>query len=231
MLVVLAGVLDDEAATLVARWRDHDAVLVTPRDLSGPGWVDGDGVQGALRASGRVRSTRELSGVLVRLAGVLPEELVDLVGEDRPYASAEMTAFLTHWLCALPVPVLNRPSPMCLLGPAWSNEQWLVQAARLGAPVRDVVVSREGATAPGPAAPTGEVLLVAGRPVRASADLPAAAVDAAAALAQKYEIALMRAFFVLDRDGPWLTGIDLRPPLTSHAASDATLELLLAGGQ
>lgn len=231
MLVVLASVLDDEAAGLVAGWRDHDALLVTPRDLSGPGWVDGDGVEGALRAAGHVRRTRDLSGVLVRLPGVLPDELVDLVVEDRAYASAEMTAFLTHWLCALAVPVLNRPSPAYLLGPAWSNDQWLVHAARLGAPVRDVVVSREGEAVAGPAASAGAVLLVGGRPVQVSPALPAEAVDAAAALATTHEIALMRVSFVLDPDGPWLTGVDLRPPLTAQVAVDATLELLLAAGR
>ncbi len=54
------------------------------------------------------------------------------------YVSAEMTAFLLSWLSGLDCPILNRPTPNCLSGPGWRQEQWIHLAARLGIPVDPV---------------------------------------------------------------------------------------------
>ena len=40
-----------------------------------------------------------------------------------------MMAFLASWLNGLPSPVFNRPTPVCLMGPNWRQEQWVHAAA------------------------------------------------------------------------------------------------------
>jgi hypothetical protein len=49
-----------------------------------------------------------------------------------------MNAFLRCWLAALRCPVLNRPTPTSLSGPAWRPERWIHLAGRLGIPVRPI---------------------------------------------------------------------------------------------
>jgi hypothetical protein len=52
--------------------------------------------------------------------------------EDRPYAAAELTAFLLAGLDACPAPVLNRPDSGWLSGPARHPEEWAADATALG---------------------------------------------------------------------------------------------------
>jgi hypothetical protein len=63
-------------------------------------------------------------------------ELHHVAERDRDYVAAEMQAFLFAWLSRLSCPVLNRPTPYCLSGPAWRNEHWIHAAAHIGIPVR-----------------------------------------------------------------------------------------------
>jgi hypothetical protein len=72
--------------------------------------------------------------VLVRIASIEPDDLQHIAERDRPYVAAEMTAFLLAWLSGLPCPVLNRPTPQCLGGPAFRREQWVHLASRLSIP-------------------------------------------------------------------------------------------------
>jgi hypothetical protein len=65
---------------------------------------------------------------------VFEDELVHLEAEDRAYVAAETTAFLLAWLTALPCRVVNRPSPLSLLGPRWRREEWVRAAVHLGIP-------------------------------------------------------------------------------------------------
>jgi hypothetical protein len=70
-----------------------------------------------------------------------------LVAEDRAYAAAEMTAFLTAWLASRRCTVVNRPTPGCLGGPGWRPEQWAMHAAAVGLrvdPIRRVVPPAPG---------------------------------------------------------------------------------------
>ncbi|MGH2356006.1 MAG: hypothetical protein ACRDJN_30740, partial [Chloroflexota bacterium] len=107
------------------------------------GWrhAPGQATAGAATASaavigGRRVTVDQIDGVLTRLPSVFPDELTHIVPADRTYVAAEMRAFLIAWLSTLPCPVLNRPSPGCLAGPAWSPEQWVRAATRLGIPAR-----------------------------------------------------------------------------------------------
>ena len=144
MLVVLASRFDRSAGELVEHWSGYNVRLMTPADLSKPGWRDFSGgpptgvrgARGAAVIDGQTVATDELTGVLVRLLIVMPEELNHVVPGDREYVAAEMMAFLVSWLSRLTCPVLNRPTPLCLAGPAWRWEKWSSVAAEFGIKVR-----------------------------------------------------------------------------------------------
>jgi hypothetical protein len=150
--LVLADASDRAAAALVARWGPERAQLVTTGDLSHPGWQHHVGAPGraAAVAGGRLVAAEEVQAVVVRLAQVPEHDLDGVRSEDRGYAAAEMTAFLLAWLDDRTCPVVNRPSPGCLNGPAWWPEQWTLAAARAGLAVAPV---RRRASLGGPPAP------------------------------------------------------------------------------
>ncbi|AFY34784.1 hypothetical protein [Calothrix sp. PCC 7507] len=138
MLVVVASRHDKAAEALVARWAVHGASLLTCEDLSVAGWrhylsspQDSTAVIG-----GQAMALEKITGVFTRLPCIFERELLHIVPDDRAYVAAEMNAFLISWLSQLPCPVLNRPTPTYLLGPAWRAEQWIYAAAQIGIPVR-----------------------------------------------------------------------------------------------
>ncbi|MHC0061539.1 hypothetical protein ACWATR_01255 [Nostoc sp. UIC 10890] len=156
MLVIVASRHDKAAEALVANWaaHGHGVSLLTPEDLSVVGWrhylssIDGEinsplsssAVVGgvAMSPTGCAIALDQITGVLSRLPSIFEQELLHIVPEDRAYVATEMNAFLIAWLSSLKCPVLNRPTPTYLLGPAWRPEQWVYAAAQLGIPVRPV---------------------------------------------------------------------------------------------
>lgn len=139
MLLILAHEHDVAARALADRW-GSDAVLLTGVDLRRARWgleMDRDGrVRAELaRADG---TPLPVTGVVSRLGAIGDADLVGVHPQDRPYAAAELTAFLTAWLDACPAPVLNPPTTMALNGPAWYPEQWAAAATSVGLRV-DVV--------------------------------------------------------------------------------------------
>lgn len=220
MIVVIADDADDEAQWLVARWTAANAVLLTPFDLSRPGWSALFPQAGpSFVAAAEQRSTDDVTGVLVRLAAVTPQHLPHFIDEDRDYAAAEMTAFLVYWLNALSCPVVNRPSSPYLLGPAWSTEQWLARARELGIPVATITVSRDRGVSP---EPTLEWITVAG-----ARTFPAHAPGAPSALklAQHAGVALLAAGFDVSGSAARLAAVTLRPTMRAEIA-DALLPIL-----
>lgn len=160
MRLIISAASDRAAAALVARWGPERALLVTTADLSRSGWRHHVGAPGRAAAvvGDRQVAAEEVQAVVVRLAQVAEHDLDGVRPEDRGYAAAEMTAFLFAWLDDRACPVVNRPTPGCLNGPAWWPEQWAVAAARAGlevAPVRRRV-SLGGTPAPDP---TGGVVV------------------------------------------------------------------------
>lgn len=141
MLLVFANRQDEAAMSLADRWGSHDAHVLTPADLSVRGWhyamppspADLRGV-----VNQREIGPRDITGVLTRMPCVSEQDLPHFMEADRAYAATEMTAFLLAWLSELDCPVLNRPTPGCLSGPAWRPEQWVHFAAHLGIPVSPV---------------------------------------------------------------------------------------------
>lgn len=134
MIAVIGSELDAAAGSLVKAWAGSDAVLLSAQDLCSRGWVfhtrGDDG--GMFVAGGLPRPTAALRGVLVRRPAVVAEELPWIAAEDRQYVATEINAFLVAWLASLACPVLNRPTPTSLCGPAWSQTYWQVAAARAG---------------------------------------------------------------------------------------------------
>ena len=231
MLVILASRHDAVAASLAARWSAEDVALVTPESLSVPGWrhYPGSPESSSAPLGGREVGECDVTGVLSRMWGVGEFDLPHIVPEDRAYVSQEMTAFITSWLYGLPCPVLNRPTPTCLTGINWREEEWTHRAARLGIPVRTVrrrlALDTEPETPP--AAGPATVVTVVGRRCVGAADetLKTHARKLAAAAGTE----LLDVHF--DGDGPEATflGVGLWPDVTAPEIADAILEHLKGG--
>src|SRR5579862_4790923 len=136
MLVIVAARGDSGADELAARWRKHDAAILTCRDLATRGWRYLAGSPGTSVAvvGGRIVKESAITGVLVRRPWVFEHELTHIASEDREYCAAENNAFLVAWLASLRCSVINPPSARCLGGPGWRGPQWYSQARRLGIP-------------------------------------------------------------------------------------------------
>jgi hypothetical protein len=154
--IIIIGRLEDPSTRLLAlRWKDHGARLLTPAGLLVRGWRHDpdDPDRDVAIVDGEPWPSTTITGVVTRLTTVVPTDLAAIRAEDRGYVAAETNAFLLSWLSALPCPVINRPSPFVLCGPAWGAEAWVLRAARLGIPVEPLVRSGSGQAqplAPGP---------------------------------------------------------------------------------
>jgi hypothetical protein len=134
--------------SLPQRLSRSDVVVVTPGDLSRPGWCFRPGTRAsAMVAGNEVLRSEEIAAVITRLPWVSEFDLPQIVPADRAYVAAEMGAFLLAWLSELTCPVANRPSPNCLCGPFWRHERWVAEAARIGLPVEPArcVTDKDGA--------------------------------------------------------------------------------------
>jgi hypothetical protein len=141
MLLVLSSILDQQAAPGVAHWRAKGgtAEVITCHDLAQPGWkLDVDDDEVTLVIHGKPTPAKEIKGIVTRIANVTTIELPFIHVDDREYAASEFQAFLLAVLTTMKCPVLNKPSPGCLNGPAWAPELWTRCAVKAGVPVRPV---------------------------------------------------------------------------------------------
>jgi hypothetical protein len=95
--------------------------------------------------AGRCFDSREVRGVLNRLLSPPTALVAQSVPQDRDYAQQELTALYLSWLHALPVPVLNRPTPQGLSGRWRHGSEWAAAAHRAGFRVPPF---RQGAASP-----------------------------------------------------------------------------------
>lgn len=133
MILVLASQRDPGAAALVAGWAG--ARLLTPADLSLPGWTLVAGPSSRTgRAPGRGIADGEgftddgVRCLVSLLAGVEPGDLSWIAEEHRDYVATEMTAFLGHWLATLEGRCLVAPSHASLAGPRPPTAVWAAAA-------------------------------------------------------------------------------------------------------
>jgi hypothetical protein len=140
VLVIAANRYDQVAKEMVSRWATLGAGLLTCVDLSLSGWQYPLSMTNKSMAviGGQVVPVKEITGILTRLPCVFEQELTEIILDDRAYVAAEMTAFLLDWLSELKCPVLNQPTPTCLLGPYWRQERWVYTAAQIGIPIHAV---------------------------------------------------------------------------------------------
>ena len=242
MLVVLAYAHDQSARALVDRWRaaGEDAGVLTCADLSRPGWVfrPGDPANGRAVIEGRTVSSADIRAVIVRMPAIGEAELGHVHAQDRAYAASEMHAFLLAWLASLPCPVLNRPTPYNLGGPAWHTSEWVRRARRLGLAARSVVWNAAFVGDGAPDLPRrldahsrfvdvvgGRAFLVGGREPGPDDEALAAA---ALALARDAGVEVLRAYFEPAPDGPPVfLEAGLWIDITSNEIADALTERCL----
>jgi hypothetical protein len=218
--IVLASRYDKQAALLASRW---DAALLSPVDLSIPGWrYRAPGFdQGSVVAAGREIPNREIRGVLTLLPFVDQRDLEHVHPEDRAYVASEMSAFLLAWLSALRCPVINRPSPECLCGPGWRVEQWLRLALRLGIPVQPIQRDSGAALDTNPL-DAGTVVTVVGDRCFCDAD-PILAANAAR-LAGAAGVELLEVRFTGPARGDRFVTANVCPDLSAAATADAVMD-------
>jgi hypothetical protein len=230
VFVVLASRDDAAARSLVARWQQHGAGLLTCADLSVPGWRLELGTDGVGRSTavvdGRVLASEQIHGVLTLLPCVFPHELPQIVPGDRDYVAQEMTAFLLAWLTGLECPVLNRPNATSLAGPSWPAERWCHLARRAG--LRAAPLRRQTTAVPGdavlPAPPAAATVTVVGD--RWIGDVPPDLAAHARRLAGAAGADLLTVVFDrADADASVLLA-DPRPPVADERVADAILALL-----
>jgi hypothetical protein len=228
MLVIVASRYDSEAQALASRWGDHDAHVLSCQDLSVAGWRTCLPDRGASAAviGGRVVSDGKITGVLTLLPCVMTQELPHIVPEDRAYVAAEMMAFLVSWLHGLTSPVLNRPTPVCLMGPNWRQEQWVHAAAQIGIPIHPIC-RRSGlntALSVEAAAVSPVTITVVGDRWFGEAD------GLLAKHARRLAVTAGLDLLTVHFDGPEasarLLGADLRPDASSPEIADAILDTL-----
>lgn len=221
MILVLAHTRDLPARGWVDAWRAHDARLVTPADLSRPGWqhyVGDSGPEFAV-ASGQMISVPEIQGVVTRIPWINPEDLPHVAGDDRGYVASEINAFLVAWLCELRCPVINRPVPSSLTGAPHSAEGWLTLAARAGLTLS---CTRRAFPAPETAWPA-DATTVAVLGGRCFGDVDPELASQACRLAALADVELLAVMFSHREAGATFLGAHLWPDISLPELSGALL--------
>jgi hypothetical protein len=138
VIAVLASSFDSHARRAVEQWGADRAALLTPADLSAPGWRHdpAGGMRGTCVIDGRRLPVAGIMCVIVCLSTVVQDEVLAVRPSDRAFVAAEMSAFLLSWLSTLKCPVINRPTSTSLSGPGWRPEQWTHYAAKCGLRIR-----------------------------------------------------------------------------------------------
>lgn len=228
MIVIFASRYDKSASSLAERWKNYDARLLTCDDLSVSGWrhfLNAEESDVAV-VSGQIVDVAAIEAVLIRWPGIFAPELIQIAEHDRDYVATEMMAFLVSWLTNLRCPVVNKPTPVNLTGPAWRLEQWTHVAAQLGIPVKPARrhIAR-GAVNKGLAAETAaaSVTIVGDR---CFGNVDPLLLEQARQLAGAGGVSLLKVGFTGPEAGSFLAGVDLVPDLTDET-TDATLDLLI----
>ena len=228
MIVIFASRYDVSSVSLATRWETHNANLLTCDDLSVVGWRHDLQSRAASKAvvGGRVIAVETIKGILIRWPGVFAQELTQITPADRDYVAREMMAFLVSWFSTMNCPVINKPTPVNLTGPAWRLEQWTHAASQVGIPVQAAqldVVLRSDIMEPSPPSNATNVTVVGDH---CFGEVDESLRDGALRLAKLAGVSLLNVSFSGPEANSFLVGADLMPAL-SEETEDALLELLL----
>jgi hypothetical protein len=231
MIVIISTQWNQTPRLLASRWTHRAVGILTPQDLSVPGWHQRGNAwdSGAVVVEQNLLAQKEISGVLTLLPCVSAEELADIAPADREYVATEMTAFLLFWLSQLQCPVLNRPTPTCLSGPYWRREKWVSVASQAGIPAGRVVryTSLSGySPEPEPAGTTTRVTVIGAR-VFGTSDPTLQ--QQAKRLARLAGVEMLTVRFSGPESGAHFVGADLSPDLSDNIVADAVLDYFGSG--
>ncbi|MCZ6662326.1 MAG: hypothetical protein O6951_05310 [Actinobacteria bacterium] len=230
MILIVASRVDNVAQRLSTELPQGSARLLTPRDLSVPGWrvSAASPLSSTCIAGGEELEAKAITGVVCLLPCVFQQELVHIEPEDRAYVAAEMTALLVFWLSSLKCPKLNPPTAGCLSGPRWPLERWLAEAAATGLPVKPI--RRSTRPVPNPDQPVEGCITVtvAGRHFLGHDD-PKLRRDARS-LASAVGVDLLSVHFAKGVAGYYFVGADTFPDLSQARATDAIWDFFNQGG-
>jgi hypothetical protein len=168
-------------------------------------------LEGVAVAGGVTVAVGEISAVCTLLPAVSEIDVGGVRAMDRAYVASEMTAFLSAWLDGLECPMINRPTPSCLCGPAWGPERWRYAAAAAG--LRAV---HEGET----------VVSVVGDHVFGAET--SAQRDTARTLARANDVRALRVILGGPREAPSVATADLWLDVDDARIADAARDLLEA---
>ena len=214
MLLVLGSALDSAPSLLARRWQraGRDVAVVTPADLSRPGWRlrCGRPAESTAGLTERILTGPDIEGVVSALAVVGPWDLAHIADGDRDYVAQEMSAFLLAWMSELACPVIDRPTALSLAGCGRSPYEWAAIARRQGL-CADPLWSGE----------TIGVTVVGGRTADHSRGDPLAAAALTIAAAAGRSLVTLR--FAVGARSPTVVGADARPEVGDDAAADALL--------
>jgi hypothetical protein len=214
MLLVLGSALDSASWLLARRWRraGRDAAVVTPADLSRPGWRlrCGRPAESTVAFAGCVLAGPDIKGIVSALAVVGPHDLPHIAGGDRDYVAQEMSAFLLAWMSELACPVIDRPTALSLAGCGRSRYEWAAIAHQHGL-CADPLWPGE----------TIGVTVVGGHAAGHSRDGPLAAAAVTIAAAAGRSLVTLR--FAAGSGPPTVVGADARAEVGDGATADALL--------
>jgi len=217
-IVILARAGHAPARALAAAWPGGAATLATPGDFLRAAWRWRLRPTGAITAQGPAWLTAP-AGVLCLLEAVTAADLPIIAPEDREYAAAELSAFLSAWLYTLPCRRLNPPSLTALNGERHAL-LWRAHAQEAGLQTLPLeAADPEAAYAP-PAVPATTITAIAGTILGGTAKTQAAILR----LAGRAGLPMLQATFCETPRGLALHSATAQPDLSAPAALAALVK-------
>ena len=142
MIIFLCSPDDISARHFVTGLRRHHglaAQIITPQELVyAPDMehrLNGTHTFSSVKLASHGRlDSRSITGVVNRLEFLPDAHLARVNATDRAYSQQELLAIWSSWISALPCPVINRPTAICVTGPLFHPAIWQHHAAAAGLP-------------------------------------------------------------------------------------------------
>ena len=233
MFLIIASQVEETACLLAQYFKISETRILTPADLSKPGWKvsNSQAIEDYFVAEGKAYPSSCLTGVLCLLPVVYEAELVQIEKKSRHYVAGEMTAFLRYWLSTLLCPVLNPPTPGCLSGPNWRQEQWFNIAIKNGIRTTCLhrsTIKKEDTTQQDEVVESIQVTLIGDEVLE---DVDGYPLDATRKLAEKANLAMLSASYHIDSLNNYiLQGVNTFPRLNGARAGYLVEQCFISRG-